>query len=159
MCLLLVLLAVACAASADELPTNHAKALKYIKANQPMEAVAANVGWNPKQLMEIKNALPEGAVFHFTCKWNGITFSDESEELDLTKAKKELGDKTFRMLLELCPKVKYVDNSTKRSPSNDTFIPLMEERPDIHFEWVVHLRGEHYCPTNATSVISRTWNC
>ena len=150
-CLLLVLLAAVCAASADELPTNYAKALKYVKENQPMEAVASNVGWNVKQLTEIKNALPEGAVFHFTCKWNGITFSDESEELDLTKAKEALGDKSFRMLLDLCPNVKYVNNSNKKSPSNDTFIPLMEERPDIHFEWMVHLRGEHYCATNATA--------
>ena len=150
-CLLLILLAVACGASADELPSNYAKALKYVRTSQPMEAVANNVGWNIKQLTEIRDALPEGAVFHFTCKWNGIVFSDESEELDLTKAKEALGDKSFRMLLDLCPKVKYVDNSTNRIPSNDTFIPLMEERPDIRFEWVVRLRGDHYCPTNATA--------
>ena len=151
LCLLLVLLAAAFAASADELPTNYSKALKYVKTNQPMEAVATNVGWNVKQLTEVKNALPEGAVFHFTCKWNGITFSDESETLDLTKAKEDLGDKSFRLLLDLCPNVKYVDNSNNKLPSNETFIPLIEERPDIHFEWLVHLRGEHYCPTNATA--------
>ena len=86
LCLLLLLLAVACTASADDLPTNYSQALVYVKHNQPMEAVATNVGWNPKQLTEIRDALPEGAVFHFTCKWNGITFSDETEELDLTKA-------------------------------------------------------------------------
>ena len=151
LCLLSVLLAAAGAAFADDLPTNYAQALKYVKSSQPMEAVASNVGWNVKQLTEIRSALPEGAVFHFTCKWNGIEFSDESETLDLTKAKEALGDKSFRLLLDLCPNVKYVDNSNKRLPSNDTFIPLMEERPDIHFEWVVHLRGEHYCPTNATA--------
>ena len=151
LCVLCLLLAAACAAHADELPTNYAKALKYVNKNQPMEAVAANVGWNVKQLTEIKNALPEGAVFHFSCKWNGIVFSDESEELDLTIAKEALGDKSFRLLLDLCPNVKYVDNSNKKLPSNDTFIPLMQERPDIHFEWMVHLRGEHYCSTRATA--------
>ena len=91
-CLLLVLLAAVCAASADDLPTNYAKALKYVKTNQPMEAVATNVEWNVKQLTEIRSAMPEGGVFHFTCKWNGISFSDDCEELDLTKAKKDVGD-------------------------------------------------------------------
>ena len=149
--LLCLLLSFVLTASADDLPTNYAKALQYVKKSQPMEAVASNIGWNPKQLTELKAALPDGAVFHFTCKWNGISFSDESEELDLTKAEKDLGDKSFRLLLALCPNVKSVDNSTNKLPSNDTFIPLMEEHPEIHFEWLVHLRGEHYCPTNATA--------
>ena len=130
--LLCLLLSFVLTASADDLPTNYAKALKYVKKNQPMEAVASNIGWNPKQLTELKAALPDGAVFHFTCKWNGISFSDESEELDLTKAEKDLGDKSFRLLLALCPNVKSVDNSTNKLPSNDTFIPLMEEHPEIH---------------------------
>ena len=84
--LLCLLLSFVLTASADDLPTNYAKALKYVKKIQPMEAVASNIGWNPKQLTELKAALPDGAVFHFTCKWNGISFSDDSEELDLTKA-------------------------------------------------------------------------
>ena len=151
LCLLLCLLAVVWAASADDLPTNYAQALKYVKTNQPMEAVATDVGWNPKQLTEIRAALPEGAVFHFRCKWNGVQFSDETEDLDLTKAKQNIGDKSFRQIMALCPNLKSVDNSNHRMPSNDTFIPLMEEYPDVHFEWVVHLRGEHYCPTNATA--------
>ena len=150
-CLLLVLLAAVCAASADELPTNYAKALKYVKTNQPMEAVATNVEWNVKQLTEIRGAMPEGGVFHFTCKWNGISFSDDCEELDLTKAKKDIGDKSFRMLLDLCPNVKYVNCVNRKLPSNDTIIPLMEEHPEIKFDWLVHLRGEHYCPSTATA--------
>jgi len=152
LCLLLCLLtAAACGAFADELPGNYTKALKYVKTSQPMEAVAVNVGWNPSQLAEIRGALPEGAVFHFSAKWNGVSFSDESEALDLNKAKKNIDEKSLRLLLSLCPKVKSVDNSAKRLPSNDTFIALMEEYPDIHFEWVVHLRGDHYCPTSATA--------
>ena len=133
-CLLFLLLAAVCSAYADDLPSNYSKALKYVKNNQPTEAVATNVGWNPQQLTDIRNALPEGAVFHFTCKWNGVTFSDESEALDLTKAKKDLNDNTFRLLLALCPNVKSVDNSTNKLPSNDTFIPLMEEHPEIHLD-------------------------
>ena len=46
---LCLLLAMVFTASADDLPTNYAKALKYVKKNQPMEAVATNIGWNPKQ--------------------------------------------------------------------------------------------------------------
>ena len=156
LCLLLCLLCilpvvVACSASADELPSNYSKALKYVQANQPMEAVTPKVGWSPKQLTELRDALPEGAVFHFTCKWNGISFTDESEELNLNKVQKEIDEKTIRLLLALCPGLKSVDNSGRARPSNDTFIALMQEYPDIHFEWQVHLRGEHYCPTNATA--------
>lgn len=150
-CLLLLLLAAACTASADTLPGNYTKALKYVKEHQPMEAVAENVGWSPKQLTELKEALPEGAVFRFSCKWNGISFSDDLEALDLAKTKKDLSDKTLRQIIALCPNLKSVDNSKKRQPSNDTFIALMEEYPDIHFDWVVHFRGEHYCPTTATA--------
>ena len=80
--LLCLLLSFVLTASADDLPTNYAKALKYVKKNQPMEAVASNIGWNPKQLTELKAALPDGAVFHFTCKWNGIVFSDDCESLN-----------------------------------------------------------------------------
>ena len=149
LCLLLCLLAAA--ACADELPAKYADALKYVRENQPMEAVAAKVAWNPKQLAEIRDALPEGAVFRFNCKWNGISFSDESEELDLNKAQKTLSGDSLRKILSLCPNLKSVDNSSKRNPSNDVFIPLMEEYPGIHFEWVVHLRGDHYCPTDATA--------
>ncbi len=151
LCLLLALAAVPFAACADDLPSNYSEALKYVKSNQPMEAVAAGVSWNPKQLSELRDALPEGAVFHFSCKWNGMEFSDESEELDLTKVKENVGDTSIRRLLSLCPHVKYVNNATRKYPSNDVFIPLMEDYPDIHFEWIVHLRGEHYCPTGATA--------
>lgn len=138
-------------ASADDLPTNYSKALKYVQKNKPMEAIATNIGWNPKQICAVRDALPEGAVFHFTCRWNGISFSDESETLDLNKAKDNIGEETLKKLLSLCPKLRSVDNSAKRKPTNEVFLPLMEEYPNIHFEWMVHLRGEHYCPTNATA--------
>lgn len=152
--LLLICLALAAlcgAASAETLPSNYAKALKYVQENQPAEATAENVRWQPKQLLEIKNALPEGAAFHFSVKWNGLTFTDETEELSLKTVQKKLTGDTLRQILSLCPKLKSVDNSMNKQPSNDVFIPLMEEYPDIHFEWIVHLRGEHYCRTTATA--------
>ena len=151
LCLLVLSLAVFCAASADELPTNYNQALKYVKANKPMEAVATKVGWTPAQLTEIRKALPEGAVFRFTCKWNGVSYSDDTEALDLNKAKKNINEASLRQMIALCPNLKSVDNSAKRLPTNETFIALMEQYPEIHFEWMVHLRGEHYCPTNATA--------
>ena len=151
LCLLALSLAVFCAASADELPTNYNQALKYVKANKPMEAVATKVGWTPAQLTEVRKALPEGAVFHFTCKWNGVSYSDDTEELNLNKAKKNINEASLKQMIALCPNLKSVDNSAKRLPTNETFIALMEKYPDIHFDWLVHLRGEHYCPTNATA--------
>lgn len=149
--LVCLLPAFACPARADALPGKYADALKYVQQNQPAEATAENVKWNPKQLTAIAEAMPEGGVFHFTCVWNGLSFSDESEALDLNKARQDVSGESLRMILKLCPKLKTVDNSSKRKPSNDVFIPLTEEYPEIHFEWVVHLRGDHYCPTDATA--------
>lgn len=151
--LLTVLLAVCLtgAVRAEVLSDNFNAALKYVKANQPMEATVENVRWKPDQLLQIRNALPEGAVFHFSTAWNGLRLTDDMEELNLSKAKDNLGEKTLRAILQLCPDLKSVDNSTRRKPSNDVFIALMEEYPQIHFEWVVHLGGTHYCSTNATA--------
>lgn len=146
-----LLLASVCAASADALPDNYAKALKYVQNNQPMEATLENVRWKPAQLLEVRNALPEGAVFHFSTTWNGLKLSDDMETLDLKKAKESLSEKTLRQILILCPSLTSVDNSTRKQPSNEAFIALMSEYPQIHFEWVVHLGGDHYCPTTATA--------
>ncbi len=154
LCLLLIVCLVPAFASvsaAEVLPRNYSDALKVVSNNQPMEASAMNVIWEPKKLLEIRNTLPEGAVFHFSSKWNNIVISDDMEILDLTKVKDVLKEGSLRQILTLCPNLKTVDNSSHNRPSNDVFIPLMEEYPDIHFEWVVHLRGEHYCPTNATA--------
>ena len=146
-----LMLAVPLAGKTEELPGNYYDALKYIQKQQPMEVSLETKRLTPAQLTALKEALPEGAVFHFSCTWNGISFSDESTELDLKPAKQDLGEKSLRQILSLCPKLTSVDNSTHRNPSNDAFIPLIEEYPQIHFEWVVRLRGEHYCPTNATA--------
>lgn len=149
--LLTLLCALAVGAQAEALPAKYADALKFVQKEQPAEAVAENVSWNPKQLAEVRGAMPEGAVFRFSCKWNGLAFADDSEELDLNKAKKTVSGDSLRAILSLCPKLRLVDNSSKRNPSNDVFIPLIEEYPEIRFEWVVHLRGDHYCPTDATA--------
>ncbi len=138
-------------AGAETLPGKYKQAIQYVRENQPMTAELTAKDWTPKQLTELKAALPEGAEFHFTCTWNGLTFSEETEELDLKGIRQELNEKNLRQLLALCPKLKTVDNSTHRRPSNEVFIPLIEEYPEIHFEWIVHLKGEHYCPTNATA--------
>lgn len=139
------------AARAEELPGNYRQALQAVREHAPAEASVTAKGWTPQQLTDLKAALPEGAEFHFTCTWNGLTFSDGTETLDLAGIKKELSEKNLRLLLALCPELKTVDNSTHRQPSNETFLALMEEYPEIRFEWVVHLKGEHYCPTTATA--------
>ncbi len=135
-----------------KLSGNHAKALRYVKENQPMEASAEGVSWSPKQLLEIREALPEGAVFHFSTSWNKVKFSDTSETLDLNSAPDGFRTSVnLERILALCPNIREIDSSRKTTPSNDVVIPLMAEHPEIHFEWVVHLGGEHYCSTKATA--------
>ena len=101
-CLLFLLLAAVCSAYADDLPSNYSKALKYVKNNQPMEAVATNVGWNPQQLTDIRNAMPEGAAFHFHVSWGGAPFSDETTDLDLRECKGAVTVQELEELIDDC---------------------------------------------------------
>ena len=53
-------------------------AMKYLKKNQPTELTIEAGKFKPAELIQVKNALPEGAEFHFTVSWSNITFSDDA---------------------------------------------------------------------------------
>ena len=134
-----------------KLPANYKNALKTVRAEQPAEAVLENVRFSPEQLAAIRDAMPEGGVLHFSTTWKKVRFSDDSETVDLTNIDGYATKSDLEHIISLCPNLRVLDNSTRMRPSNDVMIPLMEQYPDIHFEWMVHLKGEHYCRTNATA--------
>ena len=130
---------------------NVSEARKYVRENQPMELTLENVKFKPAELLSIKNELPEGAVFHFASTWGKITFSDETEEMDLNSVKDGISGETLEAIVQICPNIKVIDNSSHKSPSNKVMIPLVEKYPNVQFEWQVHLGHGHYVKTTWTA--------
>ena len=150
--LLLVLCVSAVSAQAENVSfAGLSDALKYLKKNQP-EALTVEAGkFKPSELIQVKNALPEGAEFHFTVNWSNVPYSDGTETLDLTELKGAVKKEDLEALVALCPNLKAVDNSAKRYPSNKEMIELIEKYPDVQFEWMVSFGKGHYCATTATT--------
>ena len=125
-------------------------AIKYINKNKPESLTLENVSFKPSQLLKIRNAMSEGAEFHFTTTWGELTFSDDAESLDLRVREGGTNIKDLKAIVQLCPNIKYIDNSHKFFPSNNEMIPLVEQYPDIQFVWQVKLGSSHHISTNAT---------
>lgn len=130
---------------------NKAEALKYIEKNHPTELTLENVKLKPTELLEIKQALPEGATFHFTTKWGTVTFSDDAEEVDLRSKKNLANISELEAIVGICPNVKVIDNSKNTSLNSKAMVPLIEKYPDIRFEWVVDLGKGYKVSTRATA--------
>jgi hypothetical protein len=130
---------------------NRDEALKYIEKNQPMELTIEKVKMKPSDLLEIRNALPEGAKFHFTTKWGSVTFSDNAEELDLRKKENSVTLKELESIVQICPNIKLINNTKCTAISNKAMIELIEKYPDIQFEWKIYLGKGHYINTTQTA--------
>ena len=150
---LLLILCIAFAAAQAETVSfaGLSDALKYLKKNQP-EALTIEAGkFKPSELIKVKNALPEGAEFHFIVNWSNVPYSDGTEELDLRELKGAVKKEDLEALVALCPNLRLVDNSAKRYPTNSEMIELIEKYPQVHFDWIVSFGKGHYCATNATT--------
>ena len=150
--LFLALIALAGAACAEPMKfASRSEAIKYIQKNQPTELTLEGVKMKPSDLLAIKQALPEGAEFHFTTKWGSVKFSDDVEDLDLREKKNTVTIKELEAIIAICPNVKHIDNSKCTSLSNKQMIPMLEKYPDIQFEWVVNLGMGYHLSTRATA--------
>ena len=151
--LLLLALCVGCAAAqADTVSFRGLNdALKYVKKNQPKELTIEAGKFKPSELIKVKNALPEGAEFHFAVTWGNVAYSDKTKKLDLRELKGAVTVADLEALIALCPKISQIDNSAKRYPSNNDMIALIEKYPKVQFEWMVSFGKGHYCATTATT--------
>lgn len=148
----LVLVCLSCTAFADvQSFQSVSEAIRYIRKNQPSELTIENVKFKPTDLIQIRAAMPEGSVFHFTTNWGKVQFSDTDTEIDLTVRDSGASDADFQALIDLCPDLKLIDNSNHHAPNYKFMIPLIEKYPDITFEWEVWLGKNHYCSTKATA--------
>ena len=128
--------------------SGYSEALKYVRKNQPSSLTIEKGKFKPSELLKLRNALPEGAEFHFTATWGKLTYTDQDTEIELGK-KTVTGDDLEALVL-LCPNLKLIDNSRNNQPSNEVMIPLTEKYPDVRFEWVVNLGHGHRIATNAS---------
>ena len=152
-CLLLaaLLLASAPALAETKIPKNYKKALQYARENQPMEMDMGEVRLKPRELLAIRNALPEGAVFRFTTAWGGTKLSWDATEVNLNKAGNGLAAEDLAAMMELVPTLRKVDTSKLRNVSNEKIIPLLEKYPEVEFIWLIRLGKNHYLPSNASA--------
>ena len=150
---LLLVCGICAAAMADGTPNlkTYKKAMDYVKKNQPMSLNLDKVRFTPKELLAIKQAMPEGAELHFSTNWKNARFADTSEEVDLRECTSGVKEGDLEAIIALCPNVRVINNAAKRYPSNDVMIPLMEKYPDIEFDWMINIRKEHYIASNATA--------
>ena len=151
--LLVLLLCLACAsACADTISGNKGlkTVLKYVKEHQPTELILENVRLKPSELLQIRQALPADAVFHFTTFW-GVTFSDDVVDLDLRPRKGQIVTSELEAIIQLCPNIKSIDFSNHSSPTNKDMFPMLEKYPNIQFEWIVDLGKGHHISTHATA--------
>lgn len=127
------------------------EALNYVKKNAPTELTLTDVTFKPTELLKIRDAMPEGSVFHFSTSWGKVPLTDETTDLDLKECTKAITGEELEAVIALCPGIRRIDNSSHRNPSNKVMIPLVEKYPDIQFEWIVRLGGGHFCATNQTA--------
>lgn len=130
---------------------DYSKALAYVKKNRPQEVNLGSVRYKPSQLLAIQKAMAKNPTLIFTTTWGGVTFSNTSKKVDLRDIKTSVTKAELEAIIKVCPGVKCIDNTGKLAPSNDVMIPLMEKYPDIEFDWMIHIRGNHYIASNATA--------
>lgn len=130
---------------------NTQQAIKFIKSEQPTELTLENVKFTPAELLSLRERMPDGSILHFSTTWGRISFTDEVVDLDLREIKTNVTGEDLEAIVALCPNVKSIDNSMKRSPSNNVMIPICEKYPDVRFEWTVRLGKNHYCQTTQTA--------
>ena len=142
-CALVMLLAAGCAFAEGMDQGSLRKMLAYIDENRPMELELRELTLKPKEIAQLLEHMPEGAVLHFTTKWLGVSVSDTDEELDLTAIRRRPALEDMEQLIRLLPGLRRVDLSGGHRMGNDDMIRLTEEFPEITFVWKIELNSKH----------------
>lgn len=130
------------------------KAVAWVEENHPAELDLGSVRMKPADLYIIKQRMGEGAVLHFTTRWQDITFSDTDTTLDLKPVSYVLSGEELEHLIELVPGVRSIDVAGGRAPGNKEMIPLVEKHPEIEFNWIIRLNSGHAVKSGSTAYSS-----
>lgn len=131
--------------------TKYNKVLEYIKENQPMTFDMGQTRFSIKQLTKLLEAMPEGSDFRFTIWYCNSWIDNQSEVLDLDGSKAKVSEGDLRWLLTHMPNVKQVNSVKHRELDNDIIVPLMEEYPEIQFNWLVYISAKYRLRSDATA--------
>ena len=151
---LLVLAAVLGCAAAEDKPLdkkNYNKVMAYIKENQPMEFDMEQTKFSIKQLKKLMAEMPEGSTFNFTIWYCNSWIDNQSEVLDLDKGKAKVTKDDLKWLIDHMPNVKEVYSFNHRELDNKIIVPMMEEYPEIRFNWLVTVSSKYRIRTDATA--------
>lgn len=154
MALMLVILSVFTCASAEEKPldkTKYNKVLAFIKENQPMEFDMEQTKFSIKQLKKLMAEMPEGSTFNFTIWYCNSWIDNQSEVLDLDNGKAKVTKDDLKWLIDHMPNVKEVYSFNHRELDNKVIVPMMEEYPEIKFNWLVTISSKYRIRTDATA--------
>lgn len=144
------------AAEADDLDrTKYNKVLAYIKENQPMEFDMGQTKFSIKQLKKLMAEMPEGSKFKFTIWYCNSWIDSESEVLNLDNGKAKVTEADLRWFLTNMPNVKEVYSFEHRELDNKIIPPMMEEYPDIQFNWYVYISSQYRLRSDATAFSTR----
>ncbi|MBR2719516.1 MAG: leucine-rich repeat domain-containing protein [Clostridia bacterium] len=154
MALMLAILSVFTCASAEEKPldkTKYNKVLAFIKENQPMEFDMEQTKFSIKQLKKLMAEMPEDSTFNFTIWYCNSWIDNQSEVLDLDNGKAKVTKDDLKWLIDHMPNVKEVYTFNHRELDNKVIVPMMEEYPEIKFNWLVTISSKYRIRTDATA--------
>ncbi|MBE5803423.1 MAG: leucine-rich repeat domain-containing protein [Clostridiales bacterium] len=123
----------------------------YIQEEQPMEFDIGQTKFSVKQLKRLMASMPEGSTFRFTIWYCNSWIDSESEVLDLDNGKAKVTEDDLRWFLENMPNVKTVNSFNHRELDNKIIVPLMEEYPEIQFNWLVYISSKYRLRSDATA--------
>ena len=130
---------------------NYNKVMAYIKENQPMAFDMEQTKFSIKQLKKLMAEMPEGSTFNFTIWYCNSWIDNQSEILDLDNGKAKVTQDDLKWLIDHMPNVKEVYSFNHRELDNKIIVPLMEEYPEIKFNWLVAVTSKYRIRTDATA--------
>ena len=120
----------ACAAAEGSNYPTFRDALRFAQENKPQEMDLGTVKYTAKYLWQIRNALPEDAVLHFTTTGYGDPVTEETTDLLISKRIRTSIDE-IEWLIQLCPNLKTIDVTDHYYLGNKGMIELVEKYPEI----------------------------
>ena len=140
----------ACAAAEGSNYPTFRDALRFAQENKPQEMDLGTVKYTAKYLWQIRNALPEDAVLHFTTTGYGDPVTEETTDLLISKRIRTSIDE-IEWLIQLCPNLKTIDVTDHYYLGNKGMIELVEKYPEIEFRWMATIRGRRRIKTTCTA--------
>ena len=128
-------------------------ALRYAQENHPSEMELGTVKYGAKYLWQIRQAMGEDGILHFTTTGYGGTLTEKSTEITVGKNQR-ISTEEIEWLIRLCPELKKIDVTEHYYLGNKGMIALVEAYPDIDFRWKITIRGRRRINSDCTAYSS-----